>query len=81
MYCLLANYSDFWMKRQFGRGSSISYSVVILKFCQTRTTKSIQKHAFSVEFDSLCQVWSRGDCSGAFILNSPVFYIVSQAFL
>lgn len=80
MYCLLANYSDFWMKRQFGGGSSISYNTVILKFCQPRTTKSIQKPAYSVEFDSLCQVWSRSDCSGVFILSNLVFYIVTQAF-
>lgn len=81
MYCFLANYSDFWMKRQFGGWSSIPYSAVILMLCQTRTTKSIQNPAYSVEFDSLCQVWSRSDCSGTFILNNLVFYVVTQAFL
>lgn len=80
MYCLLANYSDFWMKGQYGGESSISYSVVILKFCCTRTTKAIQKPTYSVEFDSRCQVWSGSDPSGAFLLSNPAFYIVIQAF-
>ena len=80
MYCLLVNYSKFWMQKTIlGEGLNI-LECSHLKFCQTCTTKSIQKPAYSVEFDSVCEVWSRSDCSGAFILNNLVFYIGIQAF-